>query len=298
MKVRSFILWAVSGLITFISPAAGRCGAAPFPENYTLKADLIRQGRDFRLGSRPGLTLDTARGSCCILKFRGEKLKAVVKYRIEKLALQLGIQAIRVKNGEPRIQVCPLLRNENQLSPELAEGVDFGTPVAEFSLAAGKTGDEVLIPLNIRTPEQERQILENGVLIRLVPDGKCTGSVNFYSSRPDSVEYSWWFRRTPALRIRYTNLTGKLALYPKIKIQNGKFVSKRGADFFYDGKVLRLSGINVSTNNFRSYEDIDTLIDRLGVMNLNAVRLWASKLGPTGSNSAFYTPESTREKRW
>ena len=296
MKVRSFILWAVSALLSFIFPAPGWCGAVPLPENYTLKADLIRQGRNFRSSRQSGLTLDTSRGSCRLLNFRGEKLEAVVKYWIEKLALQLGIQAIRVKNGEPRIQVCPLLRNEDQLSPELAEGVDFGTPVAEISLAAGKTGDEVLIPLNIRTPEQERQILRNGILIRLVSDGKCTGSVDFYSSRPDAVEYSWWFRRMPALRIRYTNLTGKLALYPKIKIRNGKFVSRRGADFLYDGKVLRLSGINVSTNNFRSYEDIDILIDRLGVMNLNAIRLWASKLGPAGNNSAFYTPESTREK--
>ncbi len=283
----------ICSILIFLIPDIAE---ASEPEKYTLKAEECRQGDLLRWNGRDGLRLSSTPGSCCILKFKGEKLNALIKYRIDRLELQLGIQHLRIRSGIPRLEVRPLLGTKRKPGEELREKVDFASPVAVISLSAGHIGERVAIPLDHADAETERRILNNGVLIRLVPDGKVSAGLEFYTGRPAGVEYSWWFRHMPALRIHYTNLTGKLALYPKQRIQKGKFVSRRGADFFYDGKSIRFSGINVSINNFRSYEDIDVFLDRMGAMNLNAIRLWASKLGPSGNNSAFYTPESTRRK--
>lgn len=82
----------------------------------------------------------------------------------------------------------------------------------------------------------------------------------------------------------------KLDLAIKRRPQNGTYVVRKGADFFYGNKPIRFWGVNLQAGEFKTYEAIDNVVIRLRSMGCNAVRLWAT-------GYPFYTPESTAQGR-
>lgn len=80
----------------------------------------------------------------------------------------------------------------------------------------------------------------------------------------------------------------KLELFPQVRPHAGSYVTRKGPDFFYDGKPIRFWGMNLQAGSFKSYEAIDNVVQRIRNMGCNAVRLWAT-------GHPFYTPESTAQ---
>ena len=64
----------ICSILIFLIPDIAE---ASEPEKYTLKAEECRQGDLLRWNGRDGLRLSSTPGSCCILKFKGEKLSVV-----------------------------------------------------------------------------------------------------------------------------------------------------------------------------------------------------------------------------
>ena len=65
----------ICSILIFLIPDIAE---ASEPEKYTLKAEECRQGDLLRWNGRDGLRLSSTPGSCCILKFKGEKTVVII----------------------------------------------------------------------------------------------------------------------------------------------------------------------------------------------------------------------------
>ena len=234
-----------------------------------------------------------------IFRFDTDLFQAASPLTLQSVRLSVGIQYIRrvdrKDNKPPLLVLLPLLKSITEYAPgqegvSLKAGEDYDpTPLASVVLDdALKIRDNVEINIPIQgDPQALFKILNQGVVLKIKGQGPpAIVQINLFGPKTaykDRIHH-------PKLHVQYTSQMSRLNLRPLVQIQDGQYVSRQGADFFYMGKPIRFFGLNIHGDAFMTYDAIDNYVNRLANMNINAVRLWA-----TGHH--FYTPKSIAKKR-
>lgn len=230
-----------------------------------------------------------------LVSFDTDILKYAVKFKIEDATLNLGTQFVdQRKDGSgkaPVLKIYPLLKDINSyknVSPlNLKAGIDYADKaLVSFQIPDGtKRYEKITVKIPAENSEELISILNKGVLMKLAADGKTSiFQVNLYSYKAPAKYKSLEM----GVNISFKSEVAKLDLHPMVHPIKGSYVTRKGADFYYQGKPIHLMGLNVGAGCMTSYEAIDNAVLRLRNMNINAVRLWAT-------GHPFYSPESTRQ---
>ena len=234
-------------------------------------------------------------GHQALVSFNTDLLKHAVKFKIKEATLKLGTQYVdKRKDGSgkaPLIKIYPLLKDIKGYkigsTLKLKAGVDYvDKALISYQIPDSiKRYEEITIKLPAENSDELIKTLSKGLLFKLVPKGKPSiFQVNLYSYKAPSKYRSL----AMGIDISFESEVAKLDLHPYVRPRKGHYVTRKGADFYYDGKPIHLMGLNVGAGCMTSYEAIDNAVLRLRNMNINSIRLWAT-------GHPFYTPESTRK---
>ncbi len=235
-----------------------------------------------------------------LLAFDTRILDAVGPLTVRQATLRLGIQYVRrIKRDAavaPRLSVHKLIRSIDNYADgakvSLTPGTDYkAEPWMTYALPDDvNSGDAIELPLPAATRGSDiLATLQRGVVVLLERQGTTAIiQINFHGHTARGRNTTL----RPRIDIEIESDNPKLDLRPAVGPQTGKYVTRKGSDFYYDSKPIRFLGINIHAGEWKTYESIDNYVNRLANMNINAVRLWA-----TGNPRPFYTPESAAKGR-
>lgn len=88
----------------------------------------------------------------------------------------------------------------------------------------------------------------------------------------------------------YPDVSDGLLAHQAADIARLRWVTAQGNDLVVDGQPLRVWGYNVQAGPFKTYPELDRLVDRLAFSGVNAVRLWPTS-GTFFSQGKFASSE-------
>jgi len=239
-----------------------------FPENL-----LTRSHTKILKKSKPMLSVKENNDIVSLFRIDTGCLNQIPSCRIEKLSFSFCTTFFKGSGGG-KLEFRPLKKSiaeyETGVPVELEDLADMNSsPLFSFQLPVNleKLKTRYTIPL----PAEKKifEALGKGVVVSLNSGGSKLTQINIAGCQriKGSTEYY------PKLSLDYSTPAEKLKFSRHVKIIPGKFVTKKGADFYYNGAQIRLFGANIGVS-FASHAEIDMFVDRLLAMNIGAVRAW------------------------
>ena len=213
-----------------------------------------------------------------VMRFDTEALKQIPDRKIESVELSFVCRSLQGTGGGT-LEFRPLKKNISEYK------VGEALPVSELTDQTVPPLFSYALPNPIETGARQTvalpatdellAALQHGVAITLArKSGDVITQLSIAGCQRDKKGSQEHYIR---LVVHYSSPADKLKLTRRLKPVSGQFVTRKGADFYYNGEPIRFFGVNMS-GSFKNRAEVDLYIDRLLAMNVNAVRLWMHRM--------------------
>lgn len=239
---------------------------------FSPERPMLVRGSNGALNRSEDPVLERGNGSALLIRFDCGALNQIPQRKLEKISFSFS--PLKKKGGSGVLEFRPLKKTfERYRSGEKTELSSLADLEAPPLFTVRLSPKQALFPARctVELPANEKilSLLNRGFLAVLNSREGTVSSLTISGFR----RYRGGAVCCPFISIEYSTPAEKLKFSPPVRIESGKFVTKKGADFFYNGKKLNLFGVNIGVS-FRSHGEADQFVDRLLAMNVNAVRAW------------------------